>query len=106
MSFCPQLESRGANPFRWSMRLGEDRQDHSYEVMRVLNRYTCAIQLSDSVIMTGGGDTAEGMNMVARYGIDGFMEDLPSLVVGRKEHGCGSYLREDRTQVSTYIPYI
>lgn len=62
-------------------------------------RYTCAIQLSDSVIMTGGGYTEEGMNMVARYGIDGFMEDLPSLVVGRKEHGCGSYLREDGTQV-------
>ena len=50
--------------------------------------------------MTGGGYTEAGLNMVARYGIDGFMEDLPSLVVGRQEHGCGSYLSEDGNQVS------
>merc|ERR1711892_97092 len=51
----------------------------------------------DSVIVTGGLDT---MQTVSRYGTTGFVEDLPSLVVGRRYHGCGSYLRDsDGSQV-------
>ena len=52
---------------------------------------------SDSVIITGGYDI---MTTVSRYGVLGWVEDLPSLVVGRYYHGCGSLLRGDRTQVS------
>jgi len=52
---------------------------------------------SPTVIITGGRDT---MDTVSRYGTLGFIEDLPSLVVGRFGHGCGSYLRDsDGTQV-------
>jgi len=52
---------------------------------------------SPTVIITGGEYT---METVSRYGTLGFIEDLPSLVVGRYGHGCGSYLREaDGTQV-------
>ena len=54
----------------------------------------------DSVIVTGGLDT---MQTVSRYGTTGFVEDLPSLVVGRRYHGCGSYLRDsDGSQVRNY----
>ena len=52
---------------------------------------------SDSVIITGGDFTR---NTVSRYGVLGWVEDLPSLVVGRESHGCGSYFRGDGTQVS------
>ena len=37
---------------------------------------------------------------VSRYGSDGWLEDLPSLNVGRAYHGCGSYV-SDRDLVST-----
>jgi hypothetical protein len=53
--------------------------------------------VTDSVIITGGINTKQ---VVSRYGMDGFIEDLPQLVVGRYDHGCGSYLRLDGTQVS------
>ena len=56
-----------------------------------------ADQTSNTVIVTGGEDT---LQTVSRYGALGFVEDLPSLLVGRSYHGCGSYFREaDGTQV-------
>jgi len=51
---------------------------------------------SDSVFVTGGYETKQ---TVSRYDINGFVEDLPSLVVRRAYHSCGSYLRGDGTQV-------
>ena len=52
---------------------------------------------SPTLIITGGQYT---METISRYGTLGFIEDLPSLLVGRYGHGCGSYLREaDGTQV-------
>ena len=52
---------------------------------------------SPTVILTGG---YYKMQKVTRYGTMGFVENLPSLVVGRYGHGCGSYLRDaDATQV-------
>ena len=53
---------------------------------------------SDGVILTGG---YENWQTVSRYGTLGFVEDLPSLLMGRYRHGCGSYLRDTGgTQVS------
>ena len=52
---------------------------------------------SVSVFITGGIDTK---TTVSRYGVLGWLEDLPSLVVGRWNHGCGSFFRADGTQVS------
>jgi hypothetical protein len=54
---------------------------------------------SDSVIITGG-DYTNTRSIVSRYGVLGWVEDLPSLVVGRIDHGCGSFFRGDGTQVS------
>jgi len=39
------------------------------------------------------------LKIVTRYGALGYVEDLPPLKEGRYAHGCGAYLREDRTQV-------
>ena len=36
------------------------------------------------------------------YNSKGFIKDLPDMNVGRTSHGCGSYLKEDNTQVSTH----
>jgi len=51
---------------------------------------------SESVILTGGYKTRD---KVTRYDMQGFVEELPSLLVGRYKHGCGAYLREDGSQV-------
>ena len=43
------------------------------------------------------------MQTVSRYGTQGFLEDLPSLNVGRYYHGCGAYLKDDGAQVLQYF---
>ena len=48
----------------------------------------CSISLTDEVIITGGYYT---MNIVSRYDKDGWVEDLPSLNVGRAGHGCSQF---------------
>ena len=54
-----------------------------------------------TVIITGGKNTKQ---TVSRYNIQGWVEDLPSLVVGRYDHGCASYLRDaDGTQVGCWV---
>merc|ERR1719341_358738 len=62
------------------------------------SRYACAMPdlTSDSAILTGG---SVGESYVARYDLNGFVEALPSMLVARQHHGCGSYLRPDGTQV-------
>ena len=65
----------------------------------ILYRQACAIpdMITDSVFITGGYNT---QHMVSRYDMMGWVEDLPQLIEGRWDHGCGSYLRVDGTQVS------
>merc|ERR1719186_135094 len=48
----------------------------------------CAIANKDSTIITGGRDT---MKVVARYNLQGHVENLPEMIQGRWYHGCGSY---------------
>ena len=62
-------------------------------------RYSCSIQdlTSQTVIITGGVDegmTATNLKKVTRYDIEGFVEDMPPLNIGRAVHGCGAYLRD------------
>ena len=65
----------------------------------IIYRKACAIPdlITDSVIITGGYFTEP---LVARYDRMGWVEDLPQLIEGRYNHGCGSYLRVSGTQVS------
>ena len=57
---------------------------------------------SESFILTGGQHSGR---VVARYDMQGHVEDLPQLAVARYGHGCGSYLRGDGTQVSVVYSY-
>ena len=54
-------------------------------------RLACSIPdpSSATVLVTGGWPT---FATVSRYGLEGWLEDLPPLNVGRREHGCGSYV--------------
>ena len=93
----PQLGGRGDHPLLCSIVLSK----YYYHVLRnllYLYRFACSMPdlTSDSVIITGGDYT---MSTVSRYGVLGWVEDLPSLVVGRYGHGCGSFFRGDGTKV-------
>ena len=57
---------------------------------------------SNSIIITGGDNA---LNQVTRYDEEGFVEDLPSLLVGRTDHGCGSFIRSDGNMVSSFQEY-
>jgi len=50
--------------------------------------YACAIADKDSTIITGGLWTQK---VVARYTLQGHVENLPEMNQGRYHHGCGSY---------------
>ena len=52
--------------------------------------------ISASVILTGGYYSLQG---VARYDILGYVEDLPPLLVGRWNYGCGWVLLQDRRDI-------
>jgi len=72
--------------------------------MHAMTAESCSIAdlTSESGIITGGyhGHPYYLSNKVTRYDKLGFLENLPSLLIGRTMHGCGAYLREeDGTQV-------
>ena len=56
------------------------------------SRYACGIPIDDNeggkVIVTGGFDNHE---LVSVYGVNGWVEDLAPLNIGRRTHGCGSF---------------
>jgi len=58
--------------------------------LRYNTRWACTIadSASESVILTGGVETLE---TVSRYGVSGWLENMPSLTQGRESHGCGAY---------------
>ena len=62
----------------------------------------CSIddKITNTVVITGGD--GEIKRIVSRYSSRGYVEDLPSLNVGRYEHGCGSYMNEDGKQVINF----
>ena len=59
----------------------------------------CAIPdpVTDTVVVTGGS----GSGTVVRYGQQGWMADLPSLIFGRSQHACSSFMSSGRL-VSKY----
>ena len=57
----------------------------------------CSIQLEEKVIITGGRGEG-GAQVTARvtvYNISGFVMDLPNLMHGRRNHGCGYFVNQD-----------
>ena len=57
----------------------------------------CAIQLEESVIVTGGGARLAAVTV---YSQRGFVEDLPQLGTGRQWHACGHFVNSEDQPVS------
>ena len=62
-----------------------------FYLISICDRKACSIQdpSSATVLVTGGEDT---LKTVSRYSLQGWVEDLPLLNVGRYYHGCGGYV--------------
>ena len=55
--------------------------------------------MEDHVILTGGYDYTK--KTVSVYSTDGWLEDLPDLLTGRYDHGCGHYVNNDDKLVTS-----
>ena len=66
----------------------------------------CAIPDGDSVLVTGGRKynnkdfkptnvDYSGSAKVHRYNLEGWVEELPDLTVGRRMHGCAAFSMEE-----------
>ena len=60
----------------------------------------CAIELEDTVVVTGGGYYM-GMATVQVYTISGPQEQLPDLMTGRWGHACAHFVDSENRVVST-----
>ena len=63
-------------------------------------RDACGIQHDDVFIIIGGRFTLE---IVSRYNVNGWVEDLPKLRTGRRVHGCGHFFSETKGLVKIII---
>ena len=52
----------------------------------------CAIQMTDSVILTGGLSRSR----VQEYNLQGSVARLPDLNIGRQSHACGHYVHQGK----------
>ena len=59
-------------------------------------RYACSIELPEMFILTGG---EHSMKKVSQYSISGWMDDLPELNEGRRDHGCGFFFNDNMERV-------
>merc|ERR1712126_300791 len=50
--------------------------------------FACVIDEGDTFLMTGG---KYSLNTVSRYTVDGWLENLGDLNIGRTSHACGQY---------------
>ena len=63
--------------------------------------HSCLIDEGETFLLTGGGN--EGSDIVTRYNINGFVEDLKGLNVQRNDHGCTHFKNNQGKQVSNLI---
>ena len=64
-------------------------------------RKSCAINLGSTVVITGNDHNSDGDDekVVTEYNEDGFMRELPHLLVGRYNHACAYFVNDQRTKV-------
>ena len=62
--------------------------------------WACSIEFDDKVVVTGGHYTERRVSV---YNIGGWVEDLPELNEGRRNHGCGYYVDNSDRIVGFYI---
>ena len=57
--------------------------------------------------MTGSGenDQVKDSSLVSVYNVDGWVEDLPKLNMGRYYHGCGHYINSANKMVGLIKKY-
>ena len=77
-------------------------QNRHYLLLLLLRSNACAIEMENSVIITGG---YYSYTRVARYNHDGYLEDLPGLITGRSDHACGHYIDTQNNIVSFPVFY-
>jgi len=58
----------------------------------------CALQVDDDQVIIIGGRDRTGWNSVSRR-VDGYVEALPPLLVGRSHHACGLVEMEDKSKL-------
>ena len=68
--------------------------------MKIGLKYTCSIDLGETIVITGGGYTKSD---VSEYNEFGFHKELPKLKNGRYGHGCSSYVDSDYNMVRKQI---
>ena len=64
-------------------------------------RRACSITDTSSVVITGGlvGNRGASTSRVTRYDETGWVEDLPSLLTARRDHGCALYTTDTGDKV-------
>ena len=66
-------------------------------------RVSCAIEMTNHVIMTGGWplpEADEASSEATVYNEQGWVEDLPNMNTGRWMHACGHYVNTNNQVVS------
>ena len=61
----------------------------------------CAIELQDTVVVTGGRIYPDSIATVQVYNISGPQEQLPDLLTPRQSHACANYMDSENRVVST-----
>ena len=65
----------------------------------------CAIELENTVVVTGGGYSIDSYTRVQVYSTEGPLHQLPRLGTGRMSHGCGYYV-DSGNRVVSIVQYI
>merc|ERR1712227_688024 len=86
----------GGSSYTTTELLRDDGQSTEYFLLKYNTKYACSIQLEETVVITGGSNT---MSTASMYSIGGWVEDLPDLLTGRYNHGCGHYINNDNKMV-------
>ena len=75
---------------------------HSENVFKVLSNTflsdACAIELADTVVVTGGQWSASRVQV---YSVSGPQEELPNMLAPRYGHACGLFVNSDQQTVSS-----
>merc|ERR1712013_403759 len=64
-------------------------------------RQACSITEDSFTIITGGYDGGTPLKSVVKYGLSGFISNMPSLIAARGYHGCGGFINNINKKVTT-----
>ena len=85
---------------QWSIAPSNNVWSLEDDVFNNLSSVSCLIDEGETFLLTGGSYSEE---VVSRYNIDGWVEDLDNLNTGRYSHGCAKYTNNDGERVSIYL---